>query len=74
MHEPTANHPGVILRGALKASANDCPSGCDGDGIDATESITNVAAEQGTKQSTGQVVHRDLGGERESQHAWTMGA
>ena len=56
----TANHPRVILCRALKASPNDCPSGRDSDGIDATVLVTNVAAEERTKQGTGQIVHGDL--------------
>ena len=57
----TANHPREILCGALKASPNTCPSGRDGDRIDATESVTNGAPNKGTKKCTGQVVHSDLG-------------
>ena len=57
----TANHPSRILCGALKASPNDCPSGRDGDRIDATKFVTNGAPNKGTNKCTGQVVHSDLG-------------
>ncbi len=56
----TADHPRMVLRRALKASPDDCPNGRDGDRVDTTEFVTDVATEKGTKQGTGQIVHSDL--------------
>ena len=56
----TADHPRMVLRRALKTSPDNCPNGRDGDRVDATEFVADVATEEGTKEGTGQIVYRDL--------------
>ena len=56
----TADHPGMILSRALKASTDNRPSGRDSNSVYASEFITDVTTEEGAKKSTWQVVHSDL--------------
>lgn len=48
----TADHPGVVLSEALKASADNRPSGRDSNSVYAPEFITNIATEKGAEKST----------------------
>lgn len=56
----TTDHPRIVLSRALKASADNRPSGGDSNRIDAPKSITDVATKEGAKKSTWQVVHGNL--------------
>ena len=48
----TADHPGMVLSGALKASADNRPSGRDSNSVYAPEFITNIATEKGAEKSS----------------------